>query len=46
MDAFFDAIEMLSDEGRSRLRTYAEGGRHEVPLAGFWTEADVAGRRR
>jgi site-specific DNA-methyltransferase (adenine-specific) len=45
MDAFFDAIEMLSDEGRSRLETYAEGARHEVPLAGFWTEADVARRR-
>ncbi|MGA3352780.1 MAG: site-specific DNA-methyltransferase [Acidimicrobiales bacterium] len=40
-DAVFDAIEMLSDEGRSRLTSYAEGGRHEIPLAGFWTEAEL-----
>jgi site-specific DNA-methyltransferase (adenine-specific) len=40
--AFFDAVEMLSDEGRSRLGTYAQGGRHAVPIAGFWTEADLA----
>jgi len=44
MGAFFDAIEMLSDTGRSRLATYAQGGRHEVPLAGFWTEVDVSRR--
>ena len=42
MSAFFDAMEMLSDEGRSRLETYAEGGHHDVPVAGFWTEEDVA----
>ncbi len=40
--AFFDAVEMLSDEGRSRLGTYAQGGRHGVPVAGFWTEAELA----
>jgi site-specific DNA-methyltransferase (adenine-specific) len=44
MDAFFDAIEMLSDEGRARLETYAQGARHEVPLPGFWSEGDVARR--
>jgi len=42
--AFFDAIEMLSDEGRTRLAVYAEGGRHLRPLPGFWTDEDVAGR--
>lgn len=46
MDAFFDAMEMLSDEGRWRLETYAEGGRHEIPLAGFWTEEDIDRRGR
>jgi site-specific DNA-methyltransferase (adenine-specific) len=38
--AFFDAIEMLSGEGMARLRRYAAGG-HDVPLAGFWNEADL-----
>ena len=46
MGTFFDAIEMLSDEGRSRLKRYAKGGRHDVPLVGFWTQADLARRRR
>jgi site-specific DNA-methyltransferase (adenine-specific) len=44
MGAFFDAIEMLSDAGRSRLEAYAKGGRHQVPLAGFWTEEDISRR--
>jgi hypothetical protein len=44
MDAFFDAVEMLSDEGRARLETYAQGARHEVPLPGFWSEGDVTRR--
>jgi len=38
--AFFDAIEMLSDDGQARLVEYATGG-HRCPLPGFWTEADV-----
>jgi site-specific DNA-methyltransferase (adenine-specific) len=42
--AFFDAVEMLSDDGRLRLEKYAGGGRHDVPLAGFWTEEDVSGQ--
>jgi DNA modification methylase len=42
-DAFFDAVEMLSDDGRERLKRYAQGG-HTGPLLGFWTRADL-GRR-
>jgi site-specific DNA-methyltransferase (adenine-specific) len=41
-DAFFDAIEMLSDEGRSRLEEYSRGGCTTEPLLGFWTSADLA----
>lgn len=39
-DAFFDAIAMLSDEGRRRLSAYAKGGRPR-PLPGFWTADDL-----
>jgi DNA modification methylase len=39
-EAFFDAIEMLSDEGRRRLAAYATG-RHAAPLSGFWSERDI-----
>ncbi|MGH2685168.1 MAG: hypothetical protein ACRDJP_06870, partial [Actinomycetota bacterium] len=39
--AFFDAIAMLSDDGRERLESYAKG-RTKTPLPGFWTEADLA----
>lgn len=38
--AFWDAIEMLSTAGRSRLSAYASG-EADRPLAGFWTEEDV-----
>jgi modification methylase len=41
--SFFDAIEMLSDEGRQRLEHYAQGGHHHDPLPGFWTKEDLAG---
>ena len=41
-EAFFDAIEMLSVEGRHRLEQYAKGGGREGPLLGFWTQADLA----
>jgi DNA modification methylase len=41
-DAFFDAIEMLSDEGRERLERYAKGGFVDEPQPGFWTEIDLA----
>lgn len=40
-DAFFDAVEMLSDEGRARLALYAAGGRHDAPEPGFWTEQEI-----
>ena len=43
-DAFFDAIEMLSDEGRERLERYAQGGYTDDPQVGFWTDADLSGR--
>lgn len=33
---YFDAIELLSAEGKQRLREYADGGRH-LPLPGFRT---------
>jgi DNA modification methylase len=42
-NAFFDAIEMRSNEGFERLRKYAAGAHHDRPLAGFWSEQDVAG---
>jgi DNA modification methylase len=38
--AFFDAIEMLSDDGQARLCAYATGS-HRRPLVGFWSQADV-----
>ncbi|MGA2527963.1 MAG: site-specific DNA-methyltransferase [Acidimicrobiales bacterium] len=40
--AVFDAVEMLSEDDRSRLATYAAGRCHNVPLAGFWTEAELS----
>src|SRR4051812_30464016 len=40
-NAFFDAIEMRSDEGLERLRKYAAGGHHRRALAGFWSEQDL-----
>ncbi|HYN32294.1 MAG TPA: site-specific DNA-methyltransferase, partial [Ilumatobacteraceae bacterium] len=43
-DAFFDAIEMLSDEGRERLERYAKGGFVDNPQPGFWTAIDLARR--
>jgi site-specific DNA-methyltransferase (adenine-specific) len=43
-DAFFDAIEMLSEDDLARLELYAKGGRTEGPLPGFWTSRDLARR--
>ncbi len=43
-DAFFDAIEMFSDEARERLERYAKGGFVGKPQPGFWTEMDLARR--
>lgn len=39
--AFFDAVEIFSDEGFTRLQTYASGGNADRPLTGFWTERDL-----
>jgi site-specific DNA-methyltransferase (adenine-specific) len=41
--SFFDAIEMLSDEGLERLAVYAGGGHTDVPLEGFWTSDELKG---
>ena len=38
----FDAIEMLADEQRTRLKLYAQGGRHTRPEPGFWTGKDLS----
>ena len=43
-DAFFDAIEMLSDDSLERLQRYAKGGFTSEPQPGFWTAADLAPR--
>lgn len=45
--AFFDAVDMLSDEGRARLDLYASGGFvGGKPKVGFWTERDLLERDR
>jgi DNA modification methylase len=41
-DAFFDAIEMLSGDGRERLERYAKGGFTNNPQPGFWTAQDLS----
>jgi hypothetical protein len=42
LDAFFDAVEMLSEVGQERLHRYAHGGHRAQPLPGFWTDDDIA----
>ena len=42
---FFDAMEMLSDEGQNRLLAYAAGEHHRRPLPGFWTAAEIDAAR-
>jgi DNA modification methylase len=37
-----DAIELLADEQRARLKIYAEGGRWSRPEPGFWTIKDIS----
>ncbi len=37
-----DAIELLADEQRARLKIYAEGGRGSRPEPGFWTSKDIS----
>ena len=41
-DAFFDAIEMLSEDSLERLQRYAKGGFTDNPQPGFWTTQDLA----
>lgn len=41
IDLCFDAVEMLSDEGRQRLARYAIGGAQGRPLPGFWSETEI-----
>ncbi|CAN5478698.1 hypothetical protein BH10ACT2_BH10ACT2_19750 [soil metagenome] len=47
-EAFFDAIEMLSQDSLERLHEYAKGGyakdTAKEPLLGFWTPQDLARR--
>ena len=38
--SFWDAIEMLSEDGRTRLSAYATGT-VDRPLPGFWTDTEV-----
>jgi site-specific DNA-methyltransferase (adenine-specific) len=38
--AFWDAVEMLNDNGRKRLAAYATG-KADRPLPGFWSEDEV-----
>ncbi len=38
--SFWDAIEMLSEAGRSRLSAYASGS-CDRPLPGFWTDTEI-----
>ncbi|MEA2687087.1 MAG: modification methylase [Actinomycetota bacterium] len=35
--AFFDAVGLLTGDGRERLRAYAAGGHHPRPRPGFWS---------
>jgi DNA modification methylase len=43
-DAFFDAIEMLSEDSLERLERYAKGRFRDNPQPGFWTAQDLARR--
>ena len=43
-DAFFDAVEMLADDGRKRLEGYARDGASEGPKPGFWSRDDLVRR--
>lgn len=39
--AFFDAVQMLSEEDQQRLRIYSQGGHADRPLPGFWSEKEI-----
>ena len=38
---YFDAVEMMSNDGKKRLRVYAQGNLLEHPLPGFLTLRDI-----
>jgi site-specific DNA-methyltransferase (adenine-specific) len=40
-NAFFDAIDMLAGDARSRLERYAAGRQTESPQPGFWTPSEL-----
>jgi site-specific DNA-methyltransferase (adenine-specific) len=42
--AFFDAIDMLSEESLERLARYAKGGFTDNPQPGFWAAQDLERR--
>jgi hypothetical protein len=44
-DAFFDAVDVLTDHGRGRLALYAKGGYTNDPQPGFWSPEDLVRRR-
>ncbi len=39
--AFFDAVDLRSDEAVQRLRLYAKGRHRGRPAPGFWTQAEL-----
>jgi hypothetical protein len=39
--SFFDAVEMMSTEGKERLRRYSQGGSDLMPLPGYRTAAEI-----
>jgi DNA modification methylase len=45
-DGFFDAVDILTDDGRGRLALYAKGGYTDDPQPGFWSPEDLARRHR
>ena len=41
-ECVFDAIEIMSDEGRDRVEAYARGNREQRAATGFWSPEDLA----
>jgi hypothetical protein len=42
--AFFDVIDLGSDDDTDRLQRYAKGGYTADPQPGFWTEVELTRR--
>jgi DNA modification methylase len=40
-EVVFDAVELLDEAGRERLRRYAKGGYRDEPGPGFWSSDDL-----